>query len=207
MLDIIRTLNEDKDRALLIGRNAFNFLLSDDREKNAFQTFDFDVVCPDLATANECKKILRSLGFEKKNGTFVGSKGELDIILSDPEHPAEIVVSGFYNLPSLRPLWESRKKHDGVLLPDIDAIIWNKLLYSRENEGKDTETVSIYFELHPERFEPFLRKVDSHPNTEEKETILFALYASTEERPEQKSLIEDVVRENIVRSRSARLPK
>ena len=72
MLDILRKLNHDKDRCLLIGRNALNFHMADFQEDYMpFSTTDYDIVCPDLKTARECRNILIKEGFEKNIATFI----------------------------------------------------------------------------------------------------------------------------------------
>ena len=178
MLDILRKLNHDKDRCLLIGRNALNFRLAEFLEHGVMlATADYDVVCPDLETARECRSILEAEGFYQDKATFRSSFGELDILIADPEFP-QSVLGDYYNIPSLRPLWDIRERKDGILSPDPDKLILNKLLYSRENEGKDSETIAIYLGLRPEKFETLLKTIVEHPTPDEREKMLFSLYAS-----------------------------
>jgi hypothetical protein len=130
MINILKKLNKDKDRCALIGRNALNMSFSNKSEViNPFFTTDYDIVCPDLKTARECAEILRQSGFVNEGATFVENKrGELDILIADTEYP-QGVIAGYYNVPSLRPLWDSRIRENGILVPDNETLIMNKLLF------------------------------------------------------------------------------
>ena len=194
MLDILRKLNHDKDRCMLIGRNALNFRLAEFLEYGLmFATADYDIVCPDLKTASECCNILKEEGFTQDNATFKSSLGELDILIADPEFPQSI-TGEYYNVPSLRPLWNARERDDGVLSPDPDKLILNKLLYSRDNEGKDNETIAIYLGLRPERFDTLLKTIDEHPEPDERDRMLFSLYISVAGvNEEQKAKLETLL--------------
>ena len=194
MLDILRKLNHDKDRCMLIGRNALNFRLAEFLEYGAmFATADYDVVCPDLETARECCDILKKEGFTQDYATFKSSLGELDILIADPEIP-QSVTGEYYNAPSLRPLWNARERNGGILSPDPDKLILNKLLYSRDNEGKDNETIAIYLGLRPERFDALLKTIGEHPVPDEKDRMLFSLYTSVAGvNEEQKNKVETLL--------------
>jgi hypothetical protein len=194
MLDVLRELNRDKDRCMLIGRNALNFLLENDFQNDMlFRTTDYDLVCPDFKTAQECRQILNNAEFQEESATFRSSKGELDILLADPEYP-QSVIERYYNVPSLRPLWNARERQDGVLVPDPDKLIMNKLLYARDNEGKDNETIALYFGLRPERFDTILKTITEHYVPEERDRMLFSLYESVAEvSEEQKIKVETIL--------------
>jgi hypothetical protein len=164
MLDVLKKLNQDKERCVLIGRNALNLHLAGGSfpSKRIFSTMDYDVLCPNLKIVLECQEILVALGFTKSGGTFRGKLGELDILIADTEHP-EGITGEYYNIPSLRPLWDARKRlENGILSPGDERLILDKLLNARENEGKDTETIAVYFALKPEKFEPILKMIDEH---------------------------------------------
>ena len=105
MLEILRHLNADKDRCVLIGRNALNFLLSEHlKTEQIFATMDYDIICPDLSIAKECQMMLEGMGYVKKgeSATFEGKHGELDILISNPQYPQGI-LGNFYN-PKSRPI-------------------------------------------------------------------------------------------------------
>ena len=194
MLDILRRLNHDKDRCLLIGRNALNFCLAEFGKHGVmFTTADYDIVCPDLETAMECRDILEKEGFYQDKTTFRSSFGELDILIADPEFP-QSVLGEYYNVPSLRPLWNTREHKRGILSPDPDKLILNKLLYSRGNEGKDSETIAIYLSLRPEKFNTLLKTINEHPAPDEREKMLLSLYSSVADvNEEQKIKIEAIL--------------
>lgn len=194
MLTILRLLNEKKDRATLIGRNAFNLLLASSEESSLFRTADYDVLCPDLQTADECRLLLEREGFRKQGGTFSGGAGELDILVADPNFPEGVLGGEYYNIPTLRPLWDAREQRDGVLCPGVEALLLDKLLHMRENEGKDTETVGIYFALRPDAFPAFLAIVEAHGVPEERDAMLCALYEAVGGSMERKSMIEEAMR-------------
>jgi hypothetical protein len=201
MIEILKKLNEDKDRCALIGRNALNISFSHKSETvNPFYTTDYDIVCPDLKTAKECSEILRQCGFVSDGATFAESeRGELDILIADPECP-QGVVAGYYNVPSLRPLWDSRVREKGVLVSDSEALVMNKLLSARENDGKDLKTVAIYFALEPDRLEPFIEKIKKHDVRDERETMLYSLYASMADKEDVKKKIETTILSEIENS-------
>jgi hypothetical protein len=189
VIDILKKLNEGKDRCVLIGRNGLNQSFAG-RKAKPFLTSDFDVVCPDLETAKECAEMLGQLGFVSNGATFADGKiGELDILISEPAYP-EGILDGFYNVPSLRTLWEARKRKDGILVPEAETLIMNKLLYARENEGKDLQTIAIYFELEPSRLEPLIEKIKGHDVSEERQAMLYSLYASMGSRENARGVIE-----------------
>jgi hypothetical protein len=194
VIEILRKLNEDKDRCALIGRNGLNLSFSNKSEvKNPFYTVDYDIVCPDLKTANECSEILKQSGFTNDGATFTDiGNGELDILIADPDYP-EGVVAEYYNVPSLRPLWNARELVNGILVPDNEIIIMNKLLYARENDGKDLKTIGVYFTLKPDKLEPFIEKIKKHDVSEERETMLYSLYASMADKEDTKKKIERVL--------------
>jgi len=190
MFSVIRKLNQDKDRCVLLGRNAFNFLLMKmGREGHSISTFDFDVLCPNLKIAEECKSLLEENGFAADGATFRGKKGELDILLADSDYP-QCVIGNYYNIPSLRSLWDARKRMDGILAPPQELLLLNKLLYSRENNGKDAETITQYLRFCPEQFTPLLRTIETHPVREEREKLLYALYESVAANPNQREAVE-----------------
>lgn len=201
MLDVIWFLNADKDRCILIGRNALNYHLAQPGKGEAiFSTMDFDIVCPSFEVAEECREILESHGFMKEGGAFFHeSKGELDIVLADISQP-EDVICGYYNIPSLNTLWEVRERKDGILAPPSEALIMNKLLYIRENEGKDIESVAIYFGLFPDKLVPFIKEIENHPIQEERDKMLYALYEAVAGNPVQKEAVEKVIMAEIERS-------
>lgn len=200
MLDVIRLLNEDKDRCVLIGRNALNYqIVQPNSERILFQTMDFDLICPDHNIAEECREILENHNFVKDGGTFRGKNGELDILLADPSQP-QCVIGGYYNIPSLYPLWEARERKDGILSPPHEAIIMNKLLNIRDNLGKDIESVAVYFNYFPEKIESFLEKIDKNPQQEDREAMLYSLYEAVAENPAQKEAVEKVILGDIGRS-------
>jgi hypothetical protein len=64
-----------------------------------FATADYDVVCTDLVTADECRSILMEEGFSQDCATFKSSFGELDILIADPNFP-QSVIGDYYNEPS-----------------------------------------------------------------------------------------------------------
>jgi hypothetical protein len=199
MIDILKKMNEDKDRCALIGRNALNMSFSHKTEViNPFYTTDYDIVCPDLKTARECSEILRQSGFVNDGATFTESnRGEVDILIADPEY-SQGVIAEYYNVPSLRPLWDSRVRKNGILFPDDETLIMNKLLYARENDGKDLKTVAIYFTLEPDRLEPFIQKIKKHDPRDERETMLYSLYASMGDKEGIKKKIEKIILAEIV---------
>jgi hypothetical protein len=194
MIDILKKLNEDKDRCALIGRNALNMSFSYKSEViNPFYTIDYDIVCPDLKTADECAVILRLSGFINDGATFAeGQNGELDILIADPEY-LQGVVAEYYNVPSLRPLWDSRIRENGILVPDSETLIMNKLLYARENDGKDLNTIAVYFTLEPNRLESFIEKIKKHEDTDERETMLYSLYASMSDKEDVRKKLEKII--------------
>ena len=199
MIDILKKLNEGKDRCVLIGRNALN-MTEPHKGEAMFHTLDYDVVCPDLQTARECQVILEKEGFLKESATFKGSNGEeLDVLLADPQYP-QSVVGEYYNIPSLRPLWDERENNNGVLVPDTEKLIMHKLLYARENEGKDSQTIGIYFQLNPEKFDAFLEKIDKHSVLEERDRMLFALYEGVADDKGQRDKIERFIASEIEKS-------
>jgi hypothetical protein len=183
---------------MLIGRNALNFSLTEFLEFGmSFATADYDIVCPDLETAKECGNILIEEGFIQDNATFISSFGELDILIADTEFP-QSVLQQFYNVPSLRSLWDARMHKDGILFPDPDKLILNKLLFSRDNDGKDNETVAIYLGLRPEKFDALLKVIDEHLATDERDKMLFSLYTSVSEiNEEQKIKVEAILLQDI----------
>lgn len=200
MLDVIRLLNEDKDRCILIDRNALNYqIVRPGSESIVFHTMDFDLVCPDHDIAEECREILENHSFMKDGATFIGGNGELDLLLADPSQP-QCVIGGYYNIPSLYPLWEARERKDGILSPPHEAIIMNKLLNIRDNLGKDIESVAIYFNYFPEKLELFLEKIDKNPKQEDREAMLYSLYEAVTENPVQKEAVEKVIIGDIGRS-------
>lgn len=201
MLDVICFLNADKDRCILIGRNALNYQLAQPGKNEViFSTMDFDIVCPTFEAAEECREILESHGFVKAGATFVHErKGELDILLADISQP-ENVICGYYNIPSLHSLWEVRERKEGILAPPDEALIMNKLLNIRENEGKDIESVAIYFSLFPGKFAPILEKIENNIDPKERETMLFALYEAVAGNPLQKEAVEKIIVEDIGRN-------
>jgi rubrerythrin len=194
MIDILKKLNKDKDRCALIGRNALNMSFSHKPESiNPFYTTDYDIVCPDLKMAQECSEILRQSGFVNDGATFAESKrGELDILIADPEYPRGVIAE-YYNVPSLRPLWDSRVRENGIPVSDNETLIMNKLLYARENDGKDLKTVAIYFTLEPDRLEPFIERIKNHDERDERETMLYSLYASMADKEDVKKKIEEII--------------
>ncbi|MDR1083705.1 MAG: hypothetical protein LBP22_02330 [Deltaproteobacteria bacterium] len=204
MLDVLRKLNKGKDRSVLIGRNALNFhynVLSM-KQKNILRTQDFDLLCPDVDTANECRDILESVGFEKRLGTFFHPKtGEIDIVLADQEFPTESVVGGYFNLHGLRELWDARENNNGVIVPNIDCLIMNKLLFMRENEGKDAETIGIYFSFNPERLDSVIDKIVSHGNTDRRDKMLYSLYEGVSHSGVFKQKVELVILNDIERQK------
>jgi hypothetical protein len=200
VIDILKKLNEDKDRCALIGRSGLNLSLSCKSEViNPFYTVDYDIVCPDLETAKECSEILRQFGFSSDGATFTEARnGELDILIADPEYP-EGIVAEYYNVPSLRPLWDARERVNGILVPDTETLIMNKLLYARENDGKDLNTVAVYFALEPDKLEPFIERIQKHDVPDERETMLYSLYASMVDKEDAKKKIERVLLSEIER--------
>jgi hypothetical protein len=194
MIDILKKLNKDKDRCALIGRNALNMSFSHQSEGiNPFYTTDYDIICPDLKTAKECSEILRQSGFVNDGATFNESqRGDLDILIADPEYP-QGVIAEYYNIPSLRPLWDSRVRENGILVPDNETLIMNKLLYARENDDKDLKTVTIYFTLQPSKLDPFIEKLKKHDARDERETMLYSLYASMADNKDIKKKIEKII--------------
>jgi hypothetical protein len=121
--------------------------------------------------------------------TFKKSKDELDILTADPQYP-EADFGNYYNAPGLRTLWNSRERKDGILTSDPEKLIWDKLLHARNNEGKDTETISIFFEKYPEKLAPLLKKINDHQDIEEKDKILFSLLRGVEKIDSQKEMVE-----------------
>ena len=196
MFEILKILNKNEDRCVLIGRNSLNYIYSSgNTKKMMFATADFDVLCPNVSAARECAEILRQKGFSNIGATFQdGKNGEIDILIADPRHP-EGVLDDYYNLPPLWPLWETRIRVNGVNVPDKEILIMNKLLYARENEGKDFETVRIFFALEPERIIPFIEKIENHPSAEEKEAMLFSLYACFENDEKIRLRIEEILKD------------
>ncbi|MDR1510972.1 MAG: hypothetical protein LBS53_15210 [Synergistaceae bacterium] len=201
MIDILKKLNEDKDRCVLIGRNALNMSFSSKSEVvNPFYTTDYDIVCPDLKTAAECAEILRQSGFVNDGATFTESKnGELDVLLADTEYP-QGVIAEYYNVPSLRPLWDSRVRKNDILVSDNDTLIMNKLLYARENDGKDLKTIAVYFTLEPDRLEPFIEKIRKHEEPDERETMLYSLYAGMAGKEDVRKKLEKIILSDIENS-------
>jgi hypothetical protein len=189
MFKILQMLNLDKDRCVLIGRAAFNQLLSL-KPPAYLMTNDLDVICPDLSIANECSVLLLENGFKKNNAVFSHPNHcELDVLISDPSCP-ENVIGGFFNLPSLKTLWDSRKRHNGYLVPSIDALVADKLLHARENQGKDLESISVCFKSRPLYLDYFIRNVLPQQIPEDRETMLYSLYASLSDDEKAKNLIE-----------------
>jgi hypothetical protein len=165
-----------------------------------FYTSDFDVVCPDIATADECAEILKQFGFEHAGATFRQKNGkELDILVADPELP-EGAATRYYNAPSLRSLWEARERVGGILLTNDETLIMNKLLFARENGGKDLETVAIFFRLEPGKLDPVIRKIAAHNVPEERETMLYALYMSMVGDSDAKAKIEKILLDDMSRN-------
>ena len=203
MINILRKLNQDKDRCLLIGRNALNFCLEECKEHGAlFTTMDYDIVCPDLETAQECQIILKKEGFTQDSATFRSSFGELDVLIADPDF-SQGILGEYYNVPSLRSLWDTREHNDGIISPNPDKLILNKLLYTRENEGKDNETIAIYLKLRPEKFDILLKTIDEHPIQEERDKMLFSLYISvTNVNEEQKLKVQAILLSDLEKNRS-----
>jgi hypothetical protein len=172
-----------------------------------FATADYDVVCPDLETANECRNILKEEGFYQDKATFRSSLGELDILIADPEYP-QSVMGEYYNVPSLRPIWNTRERKDGIISPDPDKLILNKLLYARENDGKDCETIAIYFGLRPEKFDTLLKTINEHPVSDERDKMLFSLYMSVAcVSEEQKVKVEAIILSDLENSSSEIIKK
>ena len=202
MIEILKLLNNDKDRCVLIGRNSFNLTNKKIPVKgvNAYETTDYDIICPNLQTAKECQEILIKQNFTQDHATYTHPlKGELDIVLADPDLPSQ-VIGDFYNIPSLNTLWETRENVNGVLVANTDNLILNKLLYTRDNEGKDVETISIYLKTNPEKFEHLLEAVSTHKNLDEREKMLYSLYFSisnTKGLEIQKLAIEKILGLNI----------
>ena len=195
MLEILKKLNKDDERGVLIGRNALNFHHDASMKgKGLFKTDDFDLVCPSVKAANECRAILEATGFTKAQTTFAHDElGNVDIVLADPHFPSDTVVEEYFNLPCLRPLWDARENRDGVLIPGLDDLLQNKLLYLRENEGKDAESVGLYFELNQDRLDPMLQRIKRHENSEEREKMLYALYESVAENEPLKRKVEQAI--------------
>lgn len=102
-----------------------------------------------------------------------------------------------YNTPTLRPLWDARERRDGILCPSVEALLLDKLLHMRENEGEDTETVRIYFALRPDAFPPFLAIVEAHGVPEERDAMLCALYEAAGGSTERRSMIEEAMRRSL----------
>jgi hypothetical protein len=100
------------------------------------------------------------------------------------------LLGGFYNVPSLRPLWDSRERRDGILVPRLDSLLLNKLLHARDNLGKDNETVALYFKLEPQNLAWFLEKIRAEYSPEDRETMLHALYVSLSSDMTAKKIIE-----------------
>jgi hypothetical protein len=201
ILSVLRELNEDRDRCALIGRNGLNHSLSaGGGAANPFSTVDYDIVCPDAGTAEECAEKLEQSGFTRVGATFSKDGMELDMLVADPGLP-ESVTGGYYNVPSLRGLWDARERIDGIPVPGADAVIFNKLLYARENEGRDLDTVKIYFSMNPDKLEHFLDKIQGHENPEERETMLYSLYAGMADREGPKKTIESFMMTEIENGR------
>lgn len=179
IVDILKVLNKDKDRCILIGRNALNFLNIHDGKGAAYHTADYDLACVSIEAAEECGEILRCHGFTKHNTTYCNSNGgEIDIVLAMSDVPEGVVRGEYYNIPSLYSLWEARENIDGVLVPSSAEIIYNKLMHVRENEGKDIETVQIYLKMSKGLFEALLSRIlnDTKTSKEDKENMLYSLY-------------------------------
>ncbi|MDR1322548.1 MAG: hypothetical protein LBK56_14195 [Gracilibacteraceae bacterium] len=192
MFDILKKLNQDKDRCVLIGRNALNLHMPDGSH-TLFSTVDFDALCPDIKTTLECQELLLKLGCTKTGATFTSEFGELDVLVADIEYQ-EGVVCGYYNIPSLRPLWDARKKYEnGILIPKEEALILDKLLNARENEGKDVETISIYLSLNPEKFESILEAINSSNKIDDRDKMLFSLYQAIHKNEKYRMLVESIM--------------
>ena len=194
MFEILKLLNENEDRCVLIGRNGLNYIYSrENTEKMQFSTVDFDVLCPNVGAARECAGILKQRGFSNIAATFRdGKNGEIDILIADPEYP-EGILDGFYNLPALTRLWETRTREDGILVPDKEVLIMNKLLFARDNEGKDFETIRVYFSLEPEKIDHIIGRIGNHSPAGERETMLFSLYACFEGNEDIRLKIEEIL--------------
>ena|GEM_PF-5385848 len=85
-------------------------------------------------------------------------------------------------------MWDTRERNDGIISSNPDKLILNKLLHTRENEGKDNETVAIYLKLRPEKFDIFLKIIDEHPIQDERDRMLFSLYMSVANVNEEQKL-------------------
>lgn len=191
MISILKKLNEDAERGVLIGRNALNFHHNPKGGNVLFATDDYDIVCPDVKAADECNAILNAAGFTKTQATFTREDlGQIDVIIADPQLPAESVVEDYFNLPVLRPLWDARENRGGVLVPSVESIVLNKLLYLRENQGRDTESIGIYFRLNPEKLDATLEAIASHENTDQRDRMLYALYAGVAKNNELRQKVE-----------------
>jgi hypothetical protein len=192
MMEILQMLNQDKDRCVLIGRAAFNLLLGL-KPPSDLLTNDVDVVCPDLAAANECAALLLENGFKQSNTVFSRPDYlELDVLVCDPSCP-ENVVGGFFNLPSLRILWDARERRKGCLVAGLDALVADKLIHARENDGKDLESVSVVFKIRPHYLEHFLKSVLPKQAAEDRDAMLYSLYSSLSGDEKAKSVIEGVM--------------
>jgi hypothetical protein len=203
VFEVLKDLNKDKDRCALIGRNGLNYsLLAQNGRANPFSTYDYDIICPDLAIAEESAAKLGQSGFIRNGATFSKEGVELDMLLADQNHP-EGVIGGYYNVPSLRTLWNSRARVNGILVPDAEALILNKLLNARENEGKDLDTVKIYFSLKPDRLKLVINNILEHEKPEERETMLYSLYASMADSEESKKAIEPFLLKELEHSSGA----
>ena len=177
MMEILRMLNQGKDRCVLIWRAAFKLLLGL-KPPSDLLTNDVDVACPDFTAANECAALLLENGF-KKNNTVFSRPGylELDVLVCDPSCP-ENVVCGVFNLPSLRALWDARERREGSLGAGLDALVADKLPHARENEGKDLESVSVVFKVKPNYLDHFTKSVLPKLAAEDRDAVLYSLYAS-----------------------------
>jgi len=193
MLNVIRMINQDKDRCILIGRNAFNFLLAQHGEKGQlFPTNDYDLACPDIESLKECESLLEQIGFVADGSIFQGPPGELDILLVDSDYP-QGVVDHYYNIPSLRSLWDARQRKDGILTPPKEVLFLNKLLYMRDDEGKDAATITLYLKFYPEQFTPLLEAIETHPDWKERGKMLYSLYESVVINPKQRETLEKCI--------------
>lgn len=207
MLDILKKLNAAGDRSLLIGRNALNFHHNAAMGgKGLFSTDDFDLVCPSIEAAHECRVILEAAGFIKAHSTFTHDAiGQIDILLADPQFPPHAVIEDYLNLPQLRPLWEARENHDGILTPSSEKLIQTRLLYQRDNFGKDAEAIGVYFELHSDRLKSTLNALSRHENADERDKMLYALYQSIIEnemlkREVEQAMLADIEKTALFRS-------
>lgn len=198
MIEVLLKLNEDKDRCVMIGRNALNFLCKKNGYAASFHTNDYDILCPDIEMANECARILELNGFKRELATFTGKYGEIDVVIASKDIP-EGELQGYYNIPSLNTMWEKRNNVDGVLIPSLEDIIINKLEYARENEGKDAETIELFFQIYPDKISSVLNRIKDYKE-ESKDSMLISLYESVSSIPELKKRVERELINNIQRA-------